>query len=161
MRIGMYGLNNLKADEFEAVMEYVKKKFRRYSIEFIEGITNEVATNTELKKYCTENEIKLEQIPARWDDLRGCKFPRTNKFGRPYNPNAANRRDEEIINTVAREKKGAMVIVTNSEDKYAAYNAWLCNNKNILTLMLDADTGEWMTNKKRIDAQKNVASNVA
>ena len=157
MRIGFYGMENISEQERNELFERIQEKYKKYVLEFVEGIQNENATNTDLNNYGIEHDVKVVQIPARWSDLTGCKFPKTNKAGLPYNPGAANRRDQEVIQYLKEHKKNMMVIVTNEKDRFAGYNAWLAGQYEVPVYMLDADTGKWSTNDKNIEVEKQAS----
>lgn len=149
MRIGIYGIEKMEAEEAVRVLNEVKEKYSKYVLEFVEGIYNKKQSNTILKKWCEENKVKLTQILPDWSDLSDFEgIPPTNRFGQPYNPNAANRRDQYMAEYLKKHQKNMMLVYRETKDKYGNYMAWCTNNQDIPTYITNLDTG-------------NVSSNIA
>ena len=151
MRIGFYGMSRVAEEQRADIYNRIMNQYKKYVLEFVEGVQNESqkASDTELKAFCEENEVKINQIATRWNDLTGCKFPRTDKYGKPFNAEAGYRRDRELIDYLKGHKKNMLVIMFDKNDKYAGYSAWYAQEHGVPVYMLDIESGEWITNRKK------------
>lgn len=123
MRIGFIG--DFK-DEFR---KEVEKEYKKYVIEFVEGIPSKSKTNTSCKRFCEVNGNKLKQFPIIWDDMRNCKEAKVNRMGNKYNPAAGKNRDKDMVEYLSKSKYKKLYISINA--KYGEYAKWLAKQYNV------------------------------
>lgn len=145
MRVEVYGAMDNKV--FADAMETIQKKNRRNKLEIVEGISNKTHVDTVARRYCEEMGIDITQFVPKWNDLTGCKFPKTNKFGTPYNPGAAQNRDDKMMEYTASAKKKMLLIFYNKDDRFVGYHIWLAEKNGVPVLLYDTETGRMAVQK--------------
>ena len=82
----------------QLTVEDVHEAIKKSKFKIKEVVTGEKFNEDVLAyAYAEFKSLPIKEFPVNWDDISNCKVPKTNRYGKQYNPSAGFERNAKMV----------------------------------------------------------------